>query len=159
MSNLVTKGLSIKGKQKLVVWGLGGAIQAVFGTAGPYGVGAYKKYLEQGAVWFRSNYGVKGQKSFKLKKKIVVLGRLKCGLVENFVLIGSKELGYLAEKYISGEKQFNLTESVKITGNKSYNINEKLAVIEGERELVLSESIKIKGKKDILSVLEAIDLL
>jgi len=157
MALLVTRGLGRS--QKLVVWGLGGAVQVIFVGAGPYGPGAYKEYLKQGTVWFRSEYKVEGQKAFKFKKKIGILGQLKCELVESFVLIGSRELGYLAEKYINGEKQFNLVESVGITGSKSHNINEKLGMIKGERELVLNESIEIRGKKDILSVLEAIDLL
>ena len=157
MALLVTRGLGRS--QKLVVWGLGGAVQVIFVGAGPYGPGAYKEYLKQGTVWFRSSYKIEGQKAFKFKKKIRILGQLKCELVESFVLIGSKELGYLAEKYISGEKQFNLTESVKIIGNKSYTINEKIIEISGDKEFTLNESIEIKGKKDILSVLEAIDLL
>ncbi len=157
MALLVTRGLGRS--QKLVVWGLGGAVQVIFVGAGPYGPGAYKEYLKQGTVWFRSSYKIEGLKAFKFKKKIRILGQLKCKLVESFVLIGSKELGYLAEKYISGEKQFNLTESVKIIGNKSYTINEKIIEISGDKEFTLNESINIKGKKDILSVLEAIDLL
>jgi hypothetical protein len=157
MSNLITRGLSRSNRQTLVVWGLLGAVRVV--GAGPYGVGAYKEYLKQGTVWFRSNYKIKGEKAFKFKKKIKVLGYLKCDLLEHFILCGSKELGYLAEKYVSGNKQYNLNETAELVGSKEYNVNEKLGVIEGSRELVLNESIKVTGKKDIMSVLEAIDLL
>ena len=153
---LIIRGLGRK--NLLVVWGLGKSAEVVFGAA-PGSLKYYEEYLRQGTVWFRSSYKVEGQKAFKFKKKTGILGQLKCKLIENFILIGSKELGYLAEKYISGEKQFNLTESVKIIGNKSYTINEKIIEISGDKEFTLNESIEIKGKKDILSVLEAIDLL
>lgn len=156
MALLVTRGLGRS--QKLVVWGLGGAVQVIFVGAGPYGPGAYKEYLKQGTVWFRSSYKIEGQKAFKFKKKIGILGQLKCKLVESFILYGSRELGCLAEKYISGEKQFNLVESTEILGSKSYSVNEEIVIVKGEKELALNETIEIIGKKDILSVLEAIDL-
>jgi hypothetical protein len=140
--NLITRGLNAV--QQLITKGLGGSSTSSSsgGGSGPGFLNAYEQYI----IYKDVNYliSLKGNKILKNKLKLKLNADKYLELTEKINFVGIKNINNKKQVSLSASKIFEITK--KNTTN-------------GIRLFEMRSSLKLKGKRNILELLEILEII